>query len=155
MERIDDTDVRILELLQENGRIKRSRIAEEVGLSVPTVSDRMRKLSEREVLTGYTATLNPKRLHIDITAFVRVRIDGSENYPKFVKSVQEMKEVQELHSITGEGSHILKIRTKNTTTLETLLSRLQSLPGVVGTTTSIVLSTMKETGFLPVEPMTL
>lgn len=155
MERIDDTDVRILELLQENGRIKRSRIAEEVGLSVPTVSDRMRKLTEREVLTGYTATLNPKRLHIDITAFVRVRIDGSDNYPKFVKAVQEMKEVQELHSITGEGSHILKIRTKNTTTLETLLSRLQSLPGVVGTTTSIVLSTMKETGFLPVEPMTL
>ncbi len=155
MERIDDTDVRILELLQENGRIKRSRIAEEVGLSVPTVSDRMRKLTEREVLTGYTATLNPKRLHIDITAFVRVRIDGSDNYPKFVKAVQEMREVQELHSITGEGSHILKIRTKNTTTLETLLSRLQSLPGVVGTTTSIVLSTMKETGFLPVEPMTL
>ncbi len=155
MERIDDTDVRILELLQENGRIKRSRIAEEVGLSVPTVSDRMRKLTERDVLTGYTATLNPKRLHIDITAFVRVRIDGSENYPKFVKAVQEMKEVQELHSITGEGSHILKIRTKNTTTLETLLSRLQSLPGVVGTTTSIVLSTLKETGILPVEPMTL
>ncbi|MDX1428645.1 MAG: Lrp/AsnC family transcriptional regulator [Rhodothermales bacterium] len=155
MERIDDTDVRILELLQENGRIKRSRIAEEVGLSVPTVSDRMRKLSERGVLTGYTATLSPKRLHIDITAFVRVRIDGSENYPKFVKAVAEMGEVQELHSITGEGSHILKIRTKNTTTLETLLSRLQSLAGVVGTTTSIVLSTMKETSFLPVEPMTL
>ncbi|NNE35074.1 MAG: winged helix-turn-helix transcriptional regulator, partial [Rhodothermales bacterium] len=87
MERIDDTDVRILELLQGNGRIKRSRIAEEVGLSVPTVSDRMRKLEERGVLTAYTATLNPKRLHIDITAFVRVRIDGSENYPKFVKAV--------------------------------------------------------------------
>lgn len=155
MERIDDIDVRILELLQENGRIKRSRIAEEVGLSVPTVSDRMRKLTERGVLIGYSATLSPKRLHIDITAFVRVRIDGSDNYPKFVKAVAKMNEIQELHSITGEGSHILKIRTKNTTTLEALLSRLQALPGVVGTTTSIVLSTMKETGFLPIEPMTL
>ncbi len=155
MERIDDTDVRILELLQENGRIKRSRIAEEVGLSVPTVSDRMRKLSERGVVTAYSARLDPKRLHIDITAFVRVRIDGSENYPGFVKAVTRMNEVQELHSITGEGSHILKIRTKNTTTLEALLSRLQAVSGVVGTTTSIVLSTLKETSFLPVEAMTL
>ncbi len=155
MERIDDIDVRILELLQENGRIKRSRIAEEVGLSVPTVSDRMRKLSERGVLTGYFAKLNPKRMHIDITAFVRVRIDGSENYPNFILEVKKMSEVQELHSITGEGSHILKIRTKNTTTLEALLSRLQAIPGVGATTTSIVLSTLKETAVLPVEAMTL
>lgn len=155
MERIDDIDVRILELLQENGRIKRSRIAEEVGLSVPTVSDRMRKLSERGVLTGYFAKLNPKRMHIDITAFVRVRIDGSENYPNFILEVKKMAEVQELHSITGEGSHILKIRTKNTTTLEALLSRLQAIPGVGATTTSIVLSTLKETAVLPVEAMTL
>ena len=141
--------------MQENGRIKRSRIAEEVGLSVPTVSDRMRKLSERGVLTGYTATLNAKRLHVDITAFVRVGIDGSENYPEFVKAVTAMNEVQELHSITGEGSHILKIRTRNTTTLEALLSRIQALPGVVATTTSIVLSSLKESSFIPVEPMTL
>ncbi len=155
MERIDDTDVRILELLQENGRIKRSRIAEDVGLSVPTVSDRMRKLEERGVLVGYTAQLSPKRLHVDITAFIRVRIDGSEHYAGFVKAVTEMAEVQELHSVTGEGSHMLKIRTKSTTTLESLLARLQALPGVHGTTTSIVLTTLKETSTLPVEAMPL
>lgn len=155
MERIDDIDVRILELLQENGRMKRSRIAEDVGLSVPTVSDRMRKLEERGVLVGYTARLSPKRMHIDITAFIRVRIDGSELYAGFVKAVSKMPEVQELHSVTGEGSHILKIRTRNTTTLEALLARLQALPGVHGTTTSIVLSTLKETTVLPVEAMTL
>ncbi len=155
MEKIDDIDVRILELLQDSGRIKRSRIAEDVGLSVPTVSDRMRKLEERGVLVGYTARLSPKRLHLDITAFIRVRIDGSDHYAGFVKAVGAMKEVQELHSVTGEGSHILKIRTKNTTTLEALLSRLQALPGVHGTTTSIVLSTLKETTVLPVEAMPL
>ena len=155
MERIDDIDVRILELLQEHGRMKRSRIAEDVGLSVPTVSDRMRKLEERGVLVGYTARLSPKRLHVDITAFIRVRIDGSEHYAGFVKAVSKMAEVQELHSVTGEGSHMLKIRTKSTTTLESLLARLQALPGVHGTTTSIVLSTLKETTILPVEAMPL
>ncbi|NNE46404.1 MAG: Lrp/AsnC family transcriptional regulator [Rhodothermales bacterium] len=155
MERIDDIDARILELLQAHGRMKRSRIAEDVGLSVPTVSDRMRKLEERGVLIGFSANLSPKRLHFDITAFVRVRIDGSENYAGFVDAVTKMAEVQELHSVTGDGSHIMKIRTKNTTTLEALLSRLQALPGVHGTTTSIVLSSQKETTTLPVEAMTL
>jgi Lrp/AsnC family leucine-responsive transcriptional regulator len=58
----------------------------------------------------------------------------------------------ELHSITGEGSHVMKVRTRNTTTLESLLSDIQALPGVTGTTTSIVLSTFKETRAVPVEP---
>jgi Lrp/AsnC family transcriptional regulator, leucine-responsive regulatory protein len=57
-------------------------------------------------------------------------------------------EVLECHSVTGEGSHILKIRTENTTTLEKLLSKIQSWPGVKSTRTSIVLTTHKETNIL-------
>ncbi|MFN3597782.1 MAG: Lrp/AsnC family transcriptional regulator [Rubricoccaceae bacterium] len=155
MDKIDATDATILHLLQTDGRIKRKDIAEAVGLSLPSVSDRMRKLEERGVITGYHAALAPKRLHVDITAFVRVLSSGSEHYAAFVAAVTAMDEVQELHSITGEGSHILKIRTRNTTTLEQLLARLQALPGVRGTRTSIVLSSLKETRYLPVEPMTL
>jgi Lrp/AsnC family leucine-responsive transcriptional regulator len=155
MERIDDIDVKILELLQENGRIKRNRIAEHVGLSVPSVSERMRKLEERGVLTGFFARLDPKRLHIDITAFIRVRIDGSEYFQTFIDTVMAMDEILEVHSITGEGSHILKVRTKNTSTLEALLAQLQAIPGVHGTSTSVVLSSLKETATLRVEPMEL
>ena len=55
------------------------------------------------------------------------------------------KEILECHSITGEGSHMLKIRTENTTSLEKLLSKIQSWPGVKSSKTSIVLSTLKET----------
>ncbi|HEX7069185.1 MAG TPA: Lrp/AsnC family transcriptional regulator [Rhodothermales bacterium] len=145
MERIDDIDVRILNLLQENGRMKRNRIAEEVGLSVPSVSERMRKLEERGVITGYHAVIDAKRIHIDITAFIRVMVDGSEYYPEFVRRALELDEVLEVHSITGEGSHILKVRTRNTTSLERLLSQVQAWPNVHGSTTSIVLSTFKET----------
>jgi Lrp/AsnC family transcriptional regulator, leucine-responsive regulatory protein len=155
MERIDEIDARILELLQQDGRIKRNQIAEEVGLSIPSVSERMRKLEERGVLAGYHAVLNPKRLHVDITAFVRAHVDGSEHYESFVEAISALAEVQELHSITGEGSHILKVRTRNTTTLEALLANIQRVPGVRGTQTSIVLTTHKETRQLPVAPTTL
>lgn len=153
MERIDEIDAKILNLLQDSGRMKRNRIAEEVNLSVPSVSERMRKLEEKGILAGYHAVLDAKRLHVDITAFIRVTVDTSTHYPEFVERAVELDEVLEVHSITGEGSHILKIRTRSTTTLENLLSRLQSWPGVHGTSTSIVLSTYKETRNLPVQPM--
>ena len=155
MDRIDDIDAKILELLQTNGRMKRNAIAEVVGLSVPSVSERMRKLEERGVITGYHAILDAKRMHMDITAFIRVMVDGSTHYPEFVSAAMEIPEVLEVHSITGEGSHILKVRTRNTTSLERLLSKVQSLPGVHGTSTSIVLTTFKETRTIEARPMDL
>jgi Lrp/AsnC family leucine-responsive transcriptional regulator len=152
---IDDIDAHILELLQERGRMQRNEVADEVGLSISAVSERMRKLEERGVIDGYHAVVDPKRLHFDITAFIRVSVDGSEHYDDFIEAASAMDEILELHSITGEGSHVMKVRTKNTTTLERFLSRIQALPGVTGTTTSIVLSTFKETRALPAEPMEL
>jgi len=154
-ERIDEIDAKILELLQENGRMKRNAIAEIVGLSVPSVSERMRKLEERGVIMGYHAVVDAKRMHYDITAFIRVSVDGSAHYPAFVAEAYSLPEVLEVHSITGEGSHIIKIRTRSTTTLERLLSSVQGLPGVHGTSTSIVLSTFKETRSVEASPMEL
>lgn len=152
---IDEIDAKILELLQRNGRMKRSAVAEEVDLSISAVSERMRKLEERGVIEGYRAVVDAKRLHLDITAFIRVSVDGSEHYPNFIERVTEMDEVLELHSITGTGSHVMKVRTKNTTTLERFLSEIQAIPGVSTTTTSIVLSSFKETRTVPTEPMEL
>lgn len=155
MEKIDTIDAQILDLIQTQGRIKRSDVAEHVGLSVPAASERMRKLEERGVVTGYHARLAAKRVGFDVTAFVRVLSTGSEHYDEFIAGVTAMPEVLELHSITGEGSHMVKIRVRNTGALEGLLARLQALPGVRGTQTSIVLSTLKESSTLPVEPMQL
>ena len=155
MSRIDAIDSHILKRLQVQGRMKRNAIAEEVGLSVPSVSERMRKLEERGVITGYHAVVDAKRLQVDITAFIRVTVDSSDAYPDFVKRAMKLDEVLEVHSITGEGSHMLKIRTRNTTTLEALLSRIQGWPKVRGTSTSIVLSTFKETRELTIGPMEL
>lgn len=148
---LDDIDLAILNHLQQNGRAKRNHIAEMVGLSVPSVSDRMKKLEERGLIEGYKAILNAKNFHFDITAFIFVHVDGSENYPGFVKKAMEEPEILECHSITGDGSHFLKIRTKNTSYFETLLSKIQSWQGVSKTRSNLVLSTFKETRAIPVE----
>jgi len=152
---IDEIDAKILALLQRDGRMKRSDVADEVDLSISAVSERMRKLEERGVIQGYRAIVDAKRLHLDITAFIRVSVDGSEKYSNFVDRVSDMEQVLEVHSVTGAGSHVMKVRTKNTTALERFLSQIQAIPGVTQTRTSIVLSTFKESRVVPAEPMEL
>lgn len=151
MHHLDDTDVQILNHLQDNGRAQRNKLAEMVGLSVPSVSERMRKLEEKHMIEGYHAILNPKAFNLDISAFIFVEVDGSGRYPEFVKQVAEDEEVLECHSITGDGSHILKIRTKNTETFERLLSRIQTWEGVKKTRSNVVLSSYKETRRIHIE----
>lgn len=148
---LDETDIKILNHLQKNGRAQRNRIAEIVHLSVPSVSERMRKLEEKGLIANYNAILDAKKFNFDITAFIFVEVDGSEKYPGFVERVIQHPEVLECHSTTGEGSHILKVRTQNTDSFEKFLSLIQSWDGVTRTRSNIVLSSFKETRELPIE----
>jgi Lrp/AsnC family leucine-responsive transcriptional regulator len=148
--KLDNIDLQILNHLQEEGRAQRNNLAEIVGLSVPSVSERMRKLEESDLIQGYHAELNSKRFNFDITAFVFVEVDGSENYSEFVEHASKEDEILECHSITGDGSHLLKIRTENTASFESLLSTIQSWTGVKKTRSNIVLSNYKETHNIPI-----
>ncbi len=141
---LDDIDIKILELLQLNSRVKRNELAEKTGLSIPSVTDRMHKLENNGYIESYNTKLNRKTLGRDITAFIFVVSDSSKSYKDFVDHALHTPEVLECHSITGDGSHILKIQTDNTSTLEKLLSKIQSWKGVHSTRTSIVLSSHKE-----------
>lgn len=149
MAQIDKVDLQILDLLQENGRISQHDLAKAVGLSAPAVGERLRKLEERQIIRKFTAVLDPRRLGWDILAFISVGINGSRHFQDFRQRVEDLREVLECHSVTGQGSHLLKIRAANTQALEQLLAEIQSWPGIQWTTTSIVLSTMKETSSLP------
>lgn len=151
MEKLDAIDVKILTILLENGRRRRNEIAAEVGLSLPAVSERMKKMTDREIIKGYTVVLDAKKLGFDITAFIIVNVDGSKYYTSFIKNVKDTKAIIECHSITGEGSHLLKIKAQNTSDLERLLNKIQSWDGVHGTRTSIVLSSIKEADGLPID----
>lgn len=148
---LDETDIKILNHLQDDGRAQRNTIADIVHLSVPSVSERMRKLEDKGLITNYNAILNAKKFNFDITAFIFVEVDGSERYSGFVERVTSHPEVLECHSITGDGSHIVKMRTKNTESLEKFLSLIQTWDGVTRTRSNIVLSTFKETRKIPIE----
>ncbi|MBE0643997.1 MAG: Lrp/AsnC family transcriptional regulator [Bacteroidetes bacterium] len=149
---LDELDILVLDALQKNGRVKRNELAELVGLSLPATSDRLRKLEERGYIRGYAAILDPAQFGKDITAFVQVSVDTSLHYDNFLKHVQQSPEILECHAITGEGSHLLKIRTDNTAALEHVLSQIQSWKEVQRTRTSIVLSTTKETLNINLKP---
>ncbi|MDQ3388259.1 MAG: Lrp/AsnC family transcriptional regulator [Gemmatimonadota bacterium] len=147
---IDRTDAHLLSLLQENARTSQHDLARAVGLSAPAVADRLRKLEERGVIREFTAVVDPRAVGYDITVFIGVGMTGSRHYGHFRGRIGEIPEIQECHAVTGEASHLLKARLENTAALESLLAEIQGWPGVQWTTTSIVLSTVKETSALPI-----
>ncbi len=142
---LDEIDQKILDILPSAGRTHRNNLAEVVGLSLPSVSERLRKLEENGYIRGYAAVVDPKKLGKDITAFIVVIVDSSKHYHAFIEHAAAVDEILECHAITGEGSHLLKVRTQNTASLERLLAKIQSWNGVTGTRTQLVLSTTKET----------
>jgi Lrp/AsnC family leucine-responsive transcriptional regulator len=140
---IDLIDLKIVEALGGNGRIRLSELAEIVGLSIPSVSERLDKLQKKGIIRKFTTQVDERRLGFDIQAFVWVRVDSSKHYKSFMEHVLREEEIMECYAVTGEGSHILRVMTHNTESLEQLLSRVQSWPGVLGTNTSFVLSQIK------------
>src|SRR3990170_3414345 len=134
---LDAIDCTILELLQKQGRTRRNELAEKVGLSLPAASERLRKLEEHGIIQGYFAKVDHKKLGKDITAFVTVTVDSSKHFTQFVEHLTNSDEIMECHAVTGEGTHMLKVRTENTGSLEKLLAKIQSWQGVVKTTTSV------------------
>ena len=142
---LDNLDIKILNMLQTKGRTKRNQIAESVGLSIPSVSERLHKLEENKIIEGYYTKLNRKVFGYDIMAFIHVMMDSSKHYKSLITHVEKKPEIIECHSVLGEGSHLLKAIVKNTDALEKLLSEIQTWTGVTATKTTFVLSTIKET----------
>ncbi|MCH8941624.1 MAG: Lrp/AsnC family transcriptional regulator [Bacteroidetes bacterium] len=142
---LDNIDIKVLRILQKNGRAKRSLLAEEVGLSLPSVSERLNKLEEKGIIEGYYTKLNRISFGYDIMAFIFVTMDSSKHYKSLITHIEKIPQIIECHSVLGEGSHILKVIAKNTETLEKLLAKIQSWAGVVSTKTTLILSTIKET----------
>ncbi len=145
------TDADIVELLQQDARRTQLDIAHRVKLSQPAVAERIKKLEERGVVTGYVARVDPGKLGQDITAFVGVGISHPKYFDGFAKRVAALPEIQEAHRVAGRDSYLLKIRTTTTRTLDDILVRvLRTIPGVTRTETTVVLASVKEETFVPV-----
>ena len=141
---LDAIDVGILSVLQENCRTPLARIGEQVGLSAPAVIERVKKLEDAGVISGYHAHLDGRRLGMDITAFIGVYIDHPRRIAGFEDEIVAIEDVLECHHVTGAPTLLVKVKTANTTSLESLISRIRSIDGVEKTETMVVLSTHTE-----------
>jgi Lrp/AsnC family leucine-responsive transcriptional regulator len=141
----DTIDYKLLDMLQHDARMTQLEMAAEVGLSQPAVAERMRKLEQEGIITGYSARVDGKKLGKDITAFIGVRIEHPKYNAGFGKKVLSIPDVLECHRITGPDSYLLKVVTEDTESLDRLISDLlRHIPGVTRTLTTVVTSSIKE-----------
>jgi Lrp/AsnC family leucine-responsive transcriptional regulator len=141
---LDATDLRILGILQEDCKLPLAKVGEQVALSAPAVIERIKKLEEVGVITDYRAILDSRKLDKDVTAFIGVQISHPQSIAAFETAVKLIDDVQECHHVTGQHTLLLKVKTKNTATLEQLIQKIRSLDGVTRTETMVVLSTHTE-----------
>jgi len=133
---LDPTDVRILESLIADARVSVAELARDVGLSAPSVSERIKRLEEAGVIEGYTLTLNPAALGLPLAAWLRVRpIPGQLR--KVAEILQSLPEIVECDRITGEDCFIARAHVRSVDDLEKLID--QVIPYAM-TNTSIIQS---------------
>lgn len=150
---IDEIDRQIITLLQEDARLSNAAIAEQVGLTVSTVHERVKKLERKGIIKGYTAVVDPELLGKPITAFIRLTVGSmTEDYIESKNRIKDVclaePDILECHGVAGEDCYMLKVRVANPKELEKLLERIRSRASIWRSTTSIVMSTLKESSLV-------
>ena len=144
---VDSLDELILAALQENGRLTMKSLAEQVGLSSPAMIERVRRLEERGVISGYRAIVAPAALGRPISALIAATVDRRDQ-EAFSRQVQEQAAVAEVHRTTGDATHLVKVNVPDMTTLEKIVDDLSETGARCQTT--IILSSP-----VPYRPITL
>jgi Lrp/AsnC family transcriptional regulator, leucine-responsive regulatory protein len=140
---VEATDRQILSLLAVDGRMSFTDLGRATGLSTSAVHQRVKRLEQRGLITGYGATINHAEVGLPLTAFISIRpIDASEPDDS-PERLREIPEIESCWSVAGEESYILKVRVSTPIDLEDLLARIRAAANVA-TRTTIVLSTPYE-----------
>ena len=147
---IDEIDSQILTLLQADARLSNAAIAKKVGLTTSTVHDRVKKLERKGIIKGYVALVDAELLGKTIAALIRLNVgSGANDYLESKESIitvcQSESDIIECHGVAGEDCYVMKVRVANPQGLERLIERIRCNALVSRSTTSIVLSTIKET----------
>jgi Lrp/AsnC family leucine-responsive transcriptional regulator len=137
---IDYIDRRILRALSIRGRSTFAELAAQVGLTAPTVHDRVKKLERSGIIQGYSASVDATRLGFDVTALVSITTSASVSHSEYEKRLAEFSEVQECYSVAGEETYVARVITRNPRSLELLLRQFKSLPGTLSTKAKVILS---------------
>lgn len=120
---LDDIGWHILREVQQDARLSFHELGRRVGLTAPAVAERVRKLEDAGIITGYSAKVNPQKIGMPITAIVRMTAIKM-HLPQTVDLVSSFPEVLECHRVTGMDSYILKVIVSSIPHLEHLINRL-------------------------------
>ncbi len=126
----------ILQALQADARVSFNELARRIGLSAPTVAERVRRMEEAGIITGYRAVIDPTKAGWPVAAIIRF-VTPVEQYARFMKAIGSMPEVVECHRVTGGDSFILTVRVSSMAHLEQFIDQLMPLGQ---STTSLVMS---------------
>ena len=144
---LDDFDRKILAILRQDGRITFTELAQQVGLSKTPCQQRVRRLVEQGVITGFAAIVDPARVGLDHVAFAEVRLSDTREaaLKEFNAAVRRIAEIEECHMIASSFDYLLKVRTSDMRRYRTVLGeKISSLPHVASTSTFVVMETVRE-----------
>ena len=151
---IDKIDLKILKILQENGRITNLQLSTEVGLSPAPTLERVRKLENSGYIKSYHALVDEELLGLGIKTFIQVQLDFHKNntIQVFLEEIKVIKEVTECHHVTGQCDFLLKVYVKDIKAYERLIMDKISKISVVKTfQTMMIMSTNKKEPAVPLE----
>lgn len=149
---LDRTDLRILEVLQQDGRISNQELAERVSLSPSPCLRRLRRLEELGVIRQYVALVDPQRIGLGLLAYVTVKLEKRGKMPmdEFRARVQTWPEVLACYAMTGDMDYLLRVHVEDLEHFSRLvMNQLLKQPGVVDVKSSFALDRIKETTALP------
>jgi Lrp/AsnC family transcriptional regulator, leucine-responsive regulatory protein len=141
---LDATDRRIVELLHANGRLSYAELARQIGLSGPAVHERVGKLEASGVIRSYGAQLDPEAVGLGVTAFIGIVQGADSETDDIVTAMSEFPEVESCYFLAGAESFLIMVRVPAISELERLIIRLNRIPGIASTRTTIALSTKWE-----------
>ena len=141
---MDDVDRVLIDALRANGRATYAELARLVGMSPPSVQDRVRRLEERGVITGYCAAVDPEALGLGVAALVGIYLSDTSDQDAVTRALEKLPEVVSCWFVAGEESFVVTVRTADIAALERTLARLRAVRGISRTRTTVVLSTKWE-----------
>jgi len=151
--KLDSTDLKIVDILQKEGRIANNELANRIGLTTTPTLERVKRLEREGVIEGYSARINKELVGKGLTVFVTVTLSVHQlNLMKeFTSAIQAIPEILACYNTTGEGDFLLEVVAKDTKDYEQLMrTKLTTLPDVQRLHTSIVLNTIKDKSLIPV-----
>lgn len=151
--KLDQTDRKILEILQSNAKITNAQLSKDIGLSPAPTLERVKKLETAGVIKSYHAMLDNNRIGLGVNTFVKVSLKGHNktNIDIFLDKINDIPEVIECHHITGSGDFVLKVISTDISSYQKLmLERVSDIEVVDGLESMVILSTFKDSKVMPV-----